>query len=199
MGFFDGIGGIMSAMNPVGVLGTAVSMAGNIMNYNSQRDANQANIEQADKQMQFQKMMSDTAHQREVADLQAAGLNPILAAGGNGSSTPSGAAAPIQAPKIELPDLLAYGVSLKQMEQVDQKIAIDKANSAANIAHTLSETDLNKMKKILYNKGMIKAELEGEGAEVLRHIIKWIKGSTRQAPKFIEKNPSSFQQPYNVP
>lgn len=49
---------------------------------------------QAQKQMDFQKEMSSTAHQREIEDLKAAGLNPVLSAtGGNGASTPNGAMA----------------------------------------------------------------------------------------------------------
>lgn len=39
--------------------------------------------------------LANTAHQREVRDLAAAGLNPILSAGGNGASTPSLQGAPV--------------------------------------------------------------------------------------------------------
>lgn len=87
-----------------------------IRNYNNEWSAYQAKIQrdwssdeamksrlfnmvEAQKNRDWQQYMSDTAHQREIADLKAAGLNPVLSAlGGQGASVGSGATASSSVP-----------------------------------------------------------------------------------------------------
>lgn len=142
------------------VLSAAAGIGYDIYKTNS---ANKHAKRAQERQMAWQEDMSNSAHQREVADLRAAGINPIYTAtGGSGASTPSGS--PGQAFKGDGDPVnsavATYRARLenKAIQNQTKKIASDIKNSTRDSLEN-AETQAEQRELLRLQQDVQKAQL----------------------------------------
>lgn len=159
MGLFSGISGMVESAasiipnlvakadavsNPFSWSSLIPSAVGAVGSYLGAEQTNKASAEQSQKQMDFQERMSSSAHQREVKDLIAAGLNPMLSAKLGGASSPAGAMAPVQ---NVLGQATASASQNYQLESQAKLIRAQETNTLAqaDLTNTNNLVELSKM------------------------------------------------------
>ena len=140
---------VFKAINPVSLLGT---IGGSAIDYLGGREARKADLASSREQMGFQERMSGTSHQREVADLKAAGLNPVLSAN-SGASTPVGAGIDAENLAPSLSSAITSALTLKKINtEIAEINSRERLNSAGarktNAEAKLSEITSGTAKKI---------------------------------------------------
>lgn len=162
-------GGTSLGMTGGALLGGSIgaSIYGTNAAQQGQQQANQANLDLSAQQMQFQERMSSSAYQRSMADMQKAGLNPMLAYSQGGASTPQGQMATMQNENQALATLGSSAIEIgrlkRESEQMGSQVELNKQlKETANAQKTLNEANA---KSAEANARRINAETPGVKAE----------------------------------
>ena len=104
----------------------AAAIGGSLLSTAMTNRANRSNTRENNA---LQERLSRTSHQREVKDLRAAGLNPILSAKGAGAPQPSTAASKVEPYKPDVGQAVIQAEQIKLLEAQSRKTRAEAVNT----------------------------------------------------------------------
>lgn len=159
-----------------GISGVAQAATGGILGFAGSLYQDYRNRKAVDRSQDWSAGMSNTSYQRAVRDLRAAGLNPMLAYGQGGASTPQGQMIGTDAPDVQ--GGISSAIQMKRLSAELENLAADTDAKSANAEAARAQKTLtnNTAKKVA-----VETDYSRAVSEMAKTFLPWLGEAKEQS------------------